>query len=122
MEEKMTTQKKTEEEYEPFGEEWEAHLTKLPKKHLIDLYRKICIKQQESNRLEKLVSNVNDRLSELEIKRIALEIEKGFAQKYSWLFKQILDTYGRDSIKTITRYFVGELSHLKKNVPKENKW
>ena len=42
-------------EYEPFGEEWELQMMKFPKKVLIDLYRKVCIKQQENDRLDPLV-------------------------------------------------------------------
>jgi hypothetical protein len=32
------------EDYEPFGPEWEKELMKLPKKFIIDLYRKAAIK------------------------------------------------------------------------------
>lgn len=37
-------------EYEPFGLQWEKEVMKLPKKHIIDLYRKQCL---ERKRLEK---------------------------------------------------------------------
>lgn len=43
--------------YEPFGKEWEDYLMKLPKKHIIDLYRRVCLEKKdgESRSVEKLV-------------------------------------------------------------------
>lgn len=35
-----------EQDYIPYGEEWEAYLMKLPKKFIIDLYRKKCLKYE----------------------------------------------------------------------------
>jgi len=34
-------------EYEPFGKEWVDHLTKLPKKHIIDMFRQVCIQRHK---------------------------------------------------------------------------
>ena len=35
-------------EYEPYGEEWKDELMKLPKIHIISLYRAVCLELQES--------------------------------------------------------------------------
>lgn len=39
--------KTTDENYEPYGEEWEKHLMTLPKKFIINMYRDVCIKLQD---------------------------------------------------------------------------
>lgn len=39
--------KTNDENYEPYGEEWEKELMKLPKKYLINLYRNVCEKLQD---------------------------------------------------------------------------
>jgi hypothetical protein len=38
--------------YEPFGEEWEAELMKLPKKFIIELYRKVCKQLHDQGRFQ----------------------------------------------------------------------
>lgn len=39
--------KTTDENYEPYGAEWEKELMKLPKKFIINMYRNVCIKLQD---------------------------------------------------------------------------
>lgn len=39
--------KTNDENYEPFGEEWEKELMKLPKKYIIGLYKGVCEKLQD---------------------------------------------------------------------------
>ena len=41
----------TDEDYIPFGKEWEKELMKLPKRVIIDMYRKVCIKNQKNKLL-----------------------------------------------------------------------
>ena len=41
----------TDEDYIPFGKEWEKELMKLPKKFIIDMYRKVCINNQKKQSL-----------------------------------------------------------------------
>ena len=55
-------------------------------------------------------AEVDVMLAEERINEIAKELESDFGKKFSWLFEQITNTYGRDSIKMITRYFVKQLS------------
>ena len=38
---------KTEEEYQPFGEEWKNELMKMPKIQIIALYRQLALEYQE---------------------------------------------------------------------------
>lgn len=39
---------KEQDNYEPYGPEWEAELMKLPKKFIIELYRTSCQKRKEA--------------------------------------------------------------------------
>ena len=39
--------KTTDENYEPYGEEWEKHLMTLPKKFIINMYRNVCEKLRD---------------------------------------------------------------------------
>ena len=49
----MEKAKKYTEEYVPFGEEWKKELMKIPKRFIIDLYRKGCIKNQQLELLKR---------------------------------------------------------------------
>ena len=36
----------SDEEYQPFGKEWRKDMMKLPKKVIVDMYRKSCIHRE----------------------------------------------------------------------------
>lgn len=50
-------------EYVPFGTEWEKEVMKLSKKDLVELYRKSCIKNQQTN-LNSVAASVHENAKE----------------------------------------------------------
>jgi predicted Zn-dependent protease with MMP-like domain len=77
--------KTTDENYEPYGEEWEKELMKLPKKFIINMYRNVCIKLQdketEIKELEIMYSEASNIAGMYEER--ALEAEKCARDTYT---------------------------------------
>ena len=67
------------ENYEPFGEEWEKELMKLPKKYIINLYRNVCTqikdKEVEIKELEIMYSAACDSAGMYQERAIEAERE-----------------------------------------------
>lgn len=51
------------------------------------------------------------KFTDEQIKNIAKNLEEDLKKKYCWLFDQLTNTYGRDSIKVLTRFFVNKLGN-----------
>lgn len=45
------------ENYVPFGEEWEKEMMKLPKKFIVEMYRKVCMEKQQAKEMVKTPNN-----------------------------------------------------------------
>lgn len=77
--------KTTDENYEPYGEEWEKYLMTLPKKFIIDLYREVCKKLQdretEIKELEIMYSEACDAAGMYQER--AIEAEKYVRDNYT---------------------------------------
>lgn len=56
--------KTTNENYEPYGDEWEKEVMKLPKKMIVDMYRNVCIKLKDKEvevvELEIMLKDIQD--------------------------------------------------------------
>lgn len=50
-----------EDNYEPYGEEWEKEVMKLPKKMIVDMYKKVCQKNQyQKTQIKELEQTLKD--------------------------------------------------------------
>jgi hypothetical protein len=82
---------KKESEYTPYGAEWEKELMKMPKTAIIDLYRKVCMKQQIPEITEAMIKAEATRLFPTTKPRNYLQEGQwlGFVKCGKWLLTQL---------------------------------
>lgn len=96
---KLDEELMTAKEFQPYGEEWEKELMKLPKKFIINLYRGVCMQYHHS-------------ITDSDIEAYLIEKEMSFNKtgdkfKYSTIFK-LYFTEGAKAFRD------GEIKHIEK--------
>lgn len=83
------------ENYKPFGEEWEKSLMKMSKKDLIRMHKKVCIAQHATTDKLSKIENPYPEDVFVELSEIEQEAFNEFLEDGGWIPDRVFGSFGR---------------------------